>query len=339
MGPEPLTPVAGTPDAGNTEVGSIHQTRPRPPIPAGADAASAPTDTGADDGAPRDIVAPPAHRPTPTLKPGRRQVFFDFNQPPRDLVRFMDDLRQREQSFARQRAWRQVIAWLLFPAGVVFLLLDLALGYNVCTFSLVALTLWAAGVVGLIWLRRERSAPFDSRYDLTRQMFEVLKDDIAPGRTLTGWLDLTGAEQESKIIRKSVSASGQPIVYYQDEWLRLKAKLYDGSVLRASLFRRAKVRQGFYKRGTISGKMKWRAGSSQSLHRLRIAVTANPAVYSVQPVTYSGALPSSRFTFEGAEVVGSQLQLNAATLSNYDAWDVLNAMRFAYDQLQRRAVQ
>jgi hypothetical protein len=302
---------------------------PLPPVADPPETGEAPPDT-----APRDIATPPPSRPTPVLKPGARQVFFDFNQAPRDLMRFMDDLREREREFRTQRTWRQWIAWLLFPVGLVFLALDVLLGYNVCTFSLVALTLWVVGVVSLVWLGRQRAAQFDSRYDLTREMFDVLKDDVAPGRGLTGWLDLTGAEQESKIIRHSASASGQPIVYYQDEWLRLTAHLYDGNVLRASLFKRAKVRQGFYKRGAISGKNKWRAGSTQTLHRLRIAVTARPAAYTVQPITHTGALPNSHFTFENAEVAGNQLQISAATLSDYDAWDVLSAMRFAYDQLQ-----
>lgn len=333
MALEPLPPAADLDDTGAPRADPADQTRPRPPV------AAVPVVVPASGAAPRDVAAPPIDRPTPVLKPGLRQVFFDFNQAPRDLMRFMDDLRERERRFRAQRTRRQVIAWLLFPAGLVFLLLDIILGYNVCTFSLVALTLWAAGIVSLIWLGRQRAAQFDSRYDLTREMFNVLKDDVAPGRELTGWLDLTGAEQESKIIRHGTSASGQPIVYYQDEWLRLKAHLYDGNVLRASLFKRAKVRQGFYKRGAISGKNKWRAGSSQAMHRLRIAVTASPAAYTVQPVTHNGALPDSRFTFESAEVVGNQLQLSAATAGDYDAWDVLNAMRFAYDRLQARATQ
>ena len=282
---------------------------------------------------PADIAEPPAHRPPPALKKGVRQIFFDFNQAPRDIIRLMDDVRQRERSFKSQRRWRQAIAWLLFPAGLVFLVPDVVLGFNICTFSLLTLALWAVGIVALIWLGRQRTAQFDSRYDLTRQMFDVLKDDVAEERTLMGWLDLTGTEQASKIVRQGASASGQPIMYYQDEWLRLKARLYDGNVLRASLFDRVKARQGFYKRGAVSGKMKWRAGSSQDMHRLRIAVTANPDAYALQPLPQSGAIPNSRFVLETAEVAGGQLQLSAATTGDFDAWDVLNAMRFIYDHL------
>ncbi len=340
------TATAGAP--GPTDI-SPPAAGPGTPSPAGgvpaADAAEA---TTPPETAPRDIAEPPADRSlqlvrgtTPTLRKGIRQIFFDFNQAPRDIIRLMDEVKQREQSYRSQRSWRRVIAWLLFPAGLFFLILDVALGYNLCTFSIVAATLWAAGIVGLVWLGRQRAVQFDSRYDLTRDMFDVLKDDVADKRTLMGWLDLTGAEQESKVVRHGSSASGRPIVYYQDEWLRLKARLYDGNVLRTSLFDRVKVRKGYYKYGAISGKRKWRAGSSERMHRLRIAVTANPDAYGIQPVSHTGAIPNSRFVLESAEVVGGprpgqggQLRLTAAATSNFDAWDVLNAMRFAYDQLQ-----
>jgi hypothetical protein len=295
-----------------------------------------PDEAAATTAAPRDVPQPPEHRPPPALKKGVRQVFFDFNHAPRDIIRLMDEVKQREQAFQSQRKWRQLVAWLCFPAGLVFLILDIVLGYNVCTFTLVTVALWIAGIVALIWLRRQRAAQFDSRYDLTREMFDVLKDDVAGERTLVGWLDLTGAQQESKLIRHATSTSGQPILHYQDEWLRMKAHLYDGNVLRASLFERVKARQGYYRIGSISGKRKWRAGSVQDVHQLRIAVSANPDQYTVQPVTHQGAIPNSRFLLEEAEVAGGQLRLGAATLDQFDAWDVLNAMRFAYDHLQTR---
>jgi nucleoid-associated protein YgaU len=126
------------------------------------------------------------------------------------------------------------------------------------------------------------------------------------------------------------------MVHYQDEWLRLKTRLYDGNVLRVSLFDRVKMRKGFYKRGAISGKQKWRAGSSQDMHRLRIAVTARPDAYTVKAVSHTGAIPNSRLVFENAEVAGGQLQVSAATTQEFDAWDVLNALRFAYDHVQPR---
>jgi hypothetical protein len=295
-----------------------------------------PDDTSVTAPAPRDVPKPPEHRPPPVLKKGVRQVFFDFNHAPRDIIHLMDEVKQREQAFQSQRKRRQLVAWLCFPVGLVFLVLDVALGYNVCTFTLVTIALWITGIAALLWLRRQRTAQFDSRYDLTCQMFDVLKDDVAGEQTLVGWLDLTGAQQESKIIRQATSASGQPIMYYLDEWLRMKTRLYDGSVLRASLFKRVKARQGYYKRGSISGKMKWRAGSVQDMHRLRITVSTDPDTYTIQPVTHQGAIPNSRFVLEEAEVAGGQLRLGAATLDHFDAWDVLNAMHFAYDHLQAR---
>jgi hypothetical protein len=47
----------------------------------------------------------------------------------------------------------------------------------------------------------KRSQPsgkqFGPKFDLVRTVFETIKDDIAPKRTLMGWLDLTGAREEA----------------------------------------------------------------------------------------------------------------------------------------------
>lgn len=304
-------------------------------LPAAGSLATPPASQPPDASPPRDVAAPPAGRSKPPAGKGNRTVFVDFNQSPREIVQVMNETQQNAQAFNRQRKKQKLLLWLLFPLGLPFVLADLALGYNICTFSLVALTLWISAFVGLILLARRGKTPqFGPKFDLARTVFTTLKDDVSPKRTLTGWLDLTGAEQESKATRQKTSQSGQPIIYYRDEWLRFKTSLYDGNVLRISLVERVKARQGFWKRSR-SGKHKWRAGRSDYRYQLQFSVSATPGSYDIQPLATGVKIPNSRFVVEQAEAGNDRIVLKAVTAETYDAWDVLNAMRFGYDHLQK----
>jgi hypothetical protein len=278
----------------------------------------------------------PAHRPVPPKGKGGDRLFFDFNQSPRELVRVMDEAKEKQRAYRSQSGWRKLLAVLMFPLGLVFFILDVALGYNICTFTLVALTLWAGGLFLLIRLGRQKQVVFGTRYDIVRQIFGVLKDDMSPGRTMMGWLDLTGAEQESKIVRQKNSPSGRPVVYYQDEWLRLKARLYDGNVLRVSLVQRLKVRKGYYKRGRISGKRKWKPGSSQGRYEMKMAVSADSSTFDIQPLAQAEPVPNSRFVIQETQRGPGRLTVKATVPEGFDAWDVLNAMQFVYNHIQPR---
>lgn len=261
---------------------------------------------------------------------------MDFNQSPREIVRVMAEAEQNAQGFNKQRKRWLRLLWLLFPAGLPFLCADLILGYNVLTFSLVAMTLWIGAMVGLILVRRQGRPPnFGPQFSLARTIFETIKDDVSPKRTLIGWLDLTGAEQESKATRRKTSQSGQPIVYYRDEWLRLKTGLYDGNMLRLSLIEQVKARQGFWKRSRVSGKNKWRSGSSQRQYQLEFSISVSPGAYQIRPIDLKASIPSSRFSLEQAQAGDGRIALKAITVNSFDAWDVLNALRFGYDHLQR----
>jgi hypothetical protein len=278
------------------------------------------------------VPKPPAHRPPPTGK-GSRAIFMDFNQSPREIVQVMDEAQQKAKVFSSQRKRRLMVFWLLFPAGIPFLCIDLAMGYNILTFSLITIVLWGGGIVGLILAASSGRAPkFGPKFDLALTIFETLKDDVSPKRTMVGWLDLTGAEQESKATQRKNSQSGQPIVYYQDEWLRLKTRLYDGNVLRLSLIERVKARQGYWKRSR-SGKYKWRGGSSQNEYQLKFAVSAASGTDEIQPIAAGTTIPNSRFVVQQAEAGEGRVVLNAAAPASYDAWDVLSAMRFGYEHL------
>ena len=285
---------------------------------------------------PRDIPTPPARRPVPAAGKAATAVFMDFSQSPREIVRVMSEAEQQAKRFTVQRRKKLTLIWLLFPAGLPFLIADFVLGYNICTFSLITLTLWVGAIAGLLYIRRQGKAPeFGSRFDLARTIFETIKDDVAPDKAVVGWLDLTGAEYESKATRQKTSQSGQPIIYYRDEWLRLKARLFDGNVLRVSIVEQVKARQGYWKRGRISGKNKWRAGSKQQQHELELSISLNPETYEAQPIPAQTQIPETPFVLEEATAGDGRVALSATATGSFDAWDILHTMRFGYNQLRK----
>lgn len=287
--------------------------------------------------APRQVIVPD-YRPQPPEPKDSRAVFMDFNEKPAQIVAVMAAAKTQTQVHVSSKRRARTWLWLLFPAGVPFLLLDVWLGYNLCTFSLVTLVLWLSALYGLsVMARQARPPQFDGRFDIARDMIHTLQDDIAPKRTMMGWLDLTGFNRDHKKIRQKQAPSGRPVAYYKDEWLRLKMQLYDGSVLRVSLIEKVKDRKGYSKRSRISGKQKWKAGSTHKQQYLQVAITANPEQYTVRPFPTSPIqIPDTAFAIQRATAENGRITLNAtaAQTGNIDAWDVLHVLRFAYGQLQ-----
>lgn len=285
---------------------------------------------------PRAAKEAPAYRPTPPANKGNRAIFMDFNQSPAEIVQVMDAAKAAGKQFAlenkRARRW---LRW-LYPVGLLFVLLDYLLGYNYLTFTLVCAGVWLVAFAGLNLLRRQGRPPdFGTRYDMARTIMDTLEGDVGLNRTMMGWLDLTGFAQESKEYRKKQSVSGRPIVYYRDEWLRLKAKLYDSNVLRVSLTEKVKDRKGYYKRSRISGKNKWKAGSTIKQHQLSISVSLNPEAYQAIPFDYNQVtIPESRFAIEAALAENGRVTLKATSDKECDAWDVLHAMKYSYEHVK-----
>ncbi|MGQ9683817.1 MAG: hypothetical protein ACUVX9_14875 [Anaerolineae bacterium] len=259
-----------------------------------------------------------------------RALFLNFNERPSSVVKVMDDARTQQMAFARSRRTRQWLLALLFPAGLFFVMLDLALGYNMQTFTLAGLSLWAAAIIGLALLGRDKPTgkEFGPRFEVARQVFATIKDDLAPGRTLVGWLDLTGP-QPGKIAREGTSATGYDLVYYRDEWLRLKLSLYDGNMLRLSCLDRIKSKLGRWKR-SIRGKHKWKAGKSTSRQQVQVTLTLNPQAYELRPV---GVAAGSKFEVQLLPGNG-RVELLATTNAPVEAADILWLLRVAYAQLK-----
>jgi hypothetical protein len=187
--------------------------------------------------------------------------------------------------------------------------------------------------VGTILLKRSQPTgqQFGPRFDAARVIFQTIKDDLSPKRTLMGWLDLTGA-QPGKVIRQNTSSSGMPINYYRDEWLKMKMMLYDGNVMRVSVLERVKARMGRWKRNR-RGKSKWKAGGSASRNELRVAITVNREAYDVLPLRTNQV---SKFLVETRESGDGRIVLDALTDAAINAQDILQVLRFAYDHLKPR---
>jgi len=231
-----------------------------------------------------------------------------------------------------------IIFWIVFLG--VFVVVFAAVCGIISFFAknlplLVGLVLAGAALVGLVrlWRNRPTGEEFGPKFDVARTIFETLKDDLAPKRTLLGWLDLTGTEQEGKVVRESTSASGMPTAFYRDEWLRMKMPLYDGNMLRVSAVERVKAKLGRWKRGS-SGKTKWKPGGTVwGRNELRVAVAVNPQAYQVLPVQ-SGQV--GKFTVDASEADDVRLVLKAGTNAAVDGWDILTVLRFAYDHVKPR---
>jgi hypothetical protein len=227
--------------------------------------------------------------------------------------------------------------WVLFFAAIFLAatgLFSFLAGNLLLVVGLVLAVVALAGLIRL-WRRQPSGEAFGARFDAVHTIFETLKDDLAPKRTLLGWLDLSGAQQPGKVVRETASGSGMPIKYYRDEWLRMKMLLYDGNLLRVSAVERVKARLGRWKR-SMSGKSKWKPGGApQARNELRIAVALNQKAYQVAPIQ-GGRV--GKFLVEIPQSDDGRLELRASTDAPIDGWDILHLLRFAYDHIKPRGV-
>jgi hypothetical protein len=192
---------------------------------------------------------------------------------------------------------------------------------------------FVAVIVSVILLMRSQPSnkQFGRKFDEARLIFETIKDDISPKRTLMGWLDLTGPQQ-SKLVRQNTSSSGMPINYYRDEWLKMKVVLYDGNVMRVTALERIKARMGRWKRNA-RGKTKWKAGKALSRNELRVALTVNREAYAVLPLRSSQV---GNVLVDVQEASDERIVLSALADTAMGAQDILQVLRFAYDHLKPR---
>jgi hypothetical protein len=234
------------------------------------------------------------------------------------------------------KGFRGYCGWIVLVVFLSFFCLPFVGGIAIIHPALLATIIAPiAALVGVIVLKRSQPSgqEFGPRFDAARAIFQTIKDDLSPKRTLMGWLDLTGA-QPGKVIRQNTSSSGMPINYYRDEWLKMKMMLYDGNVMRVSVLERVKARMGRWKRNR-RGKSKWKAGGSASRNELRVAITVNRDAYDVLPLRTNQV---SKFLVEARESGDGRIVLDALTDAAVSAQDILQVLRFAYGHLKPRGI-
>lgn len=270
-------------------------------------------------------------------------VYLTLSSQPRTILRGMDNLvAETKRVNAAGQRWKWMPR-LGFFAGLGMMAIDLLLfllGYPSCIFSIGGLAVWVASFVFSRALKKQQSAEFPSTYQAARQIFYTLRDDLKPGSPLLGHLDLTGYKQKDKIARQTSDARNRTTDHYRDEWLSLKAKLYDGNVLRVSAVQRAKIRQPFTKRSRISGKIKMKPEKFKGyLNELKVRIVVNPEVYTIasnNPVVPGKAI--GQYTISQVDAQGGMINLTAHTPDKeVQPESILSVLQHTYGLLQRKA--
>ena len=271
-------------------------------------------------------------------------IYLTFNEKPAAILNGMRSVLQQRGQVESSLKKRRYIPLILFLAGFPFILVDVVirlLGYSVCVFSLAAPAFWLAALLAYIKLRRTRTKQIPPQYQTARQILYTLRDDVAPGRNFFGHLDLTGAMQPEKVQREVPNALGLVVQYFRDEWLSLKAKLYDGNMLRMSASERNKVRKGYWKRSTISGKNKWKAPKFKSGgQELKVRISVNPQAYEIVNTGQASGVQVGAYTISALDTSGGIITLSADSMNKtVEAGDVLGVLRYAYDLLKPKGAQ
>jgi len=267
------------------------------------------------------------------------QVLLTINNKPRAVAQKMDELMTQSKNQSQRSSRRKFLPILFLFAGVPFFCFDLALGYGAFYFTCVTAGLWIAALVTFIaWLRARPGAAFPPHYSTVRQVIYTLRDDLRPKENLLGKLDLTGARQPSKLARTATGMRNAKLNFYRDEWLSLKAKLYDGNLLRVSAIERVKVKEGMFRRGS-SGKMKWKPEKIENGQQIKVRLAVNPQVYeimhNVQLSTQIG-----QYFIDGFTANNGIIELSAASVAKtIKPEDILGVLKFVYDQLERKGQQ
>lgn len=283
----------------------------------------------------------------PNPSAGRKNylpVYISVADKPQSIMQGMDRLRyqvQRTETAGDKWRW---IPLIIFFGGVGLILIDLIfdlLGYFSFVFSAGGIALWIAAIIMARGLRKSDSQDFSPRYNGTKEIFHTLRDDLKPGTTYLGHLDLTGALLATKVARTANDSQNRTTEYFRDEWLALKAKLYDGNILRLSAIQKSKQRKSYWKRSRISGKSKLKPEKFKgSQHDLKVRIVPNPELYTVARTspTFKQGLNIGKFTISQLSTEDGMINFVAnSPFEEVDHENILQVLRSAYSLLQRKA--
>ena len=270
-------------------------------------------------------------------------VYLSIADDPDAVIQGMDKfVTEIQKTESAGDKWRWV-PMMIFFAGLALMGIDgilLALGYTSFVFTVGGIALWVAALVMARSLRKSDSHDFSPRYTGTKQILHTLRDDLKPQSSFLGHLDLTGTMVDTKVTRETQDTQNRITQHFRDEWLALKAKLYDGNILRVSAIQKSKKRKSYWKRSRISGKMKMKPekykGSAQFL-KIRIAV--NPDLYQIVPNTqFQPGTNIGKYVITQLNTEGGIIDVTANSLhEEIESENILIFIHSAYSLLQRKA--
>jgi len=271
-------------------------------------------------------------------------VYISLADKPQSIMLGMDKLKIDVQKTEKSGDKWRWIPMIIFFGGVGLMAVDLLLlllGYTSFIFIAGGIALWIAAIVMARGLRKSDSQDFAPRYNGTKNILHTLRDDLRPSTTFLGHLDLTGSLLPTKVARTSKDTQDRTTEYFRDEWLALKAKLYDGNILRVSAIQKSKKRKSYTKRSRISGKYKTKPEKFKGTeHDLKVRIVANPDVYTIARTspTFKHGLNIGKFTVSQLSTEGGIISFVASSpFEEVEHENILQVIQSAYSLLQRKA--
>jgi hypothetical protein len=279
--------------------------------------------------------------------PGKKDllpVYISLADQPEAIIEGMDRLKaDAQKTETAGDKWRWV-PMLIFIGGVGLMLIDMVLfflGYSSFVFMTGGLLLWIAAVVMARSLRKSDLHEFSPRYNGTKEILHTLRDDLRPDSALLGHLDLTGTMLPTKVARTAKDTQNRTTEYFRDEWLALKAKLYDGNILRVSAIQKSKKRKSYWKTSRISGKSKLKPEKYKgSVQDLKVRIVVNPEIYKIESSspTFKHGLNIGKYTISQLNTEGGIINFVAnSPFEEVEHENILNILQSAYTLLKRKA--
>ena len=271
-------------------------------------------------------------------------VFISIADKPDAIIRGMNkfaaEARKTETSGDK---WRW-IPMVIFFAGIGLALVDVFIGLLGFSVSYVFLgggfLLWIAAFVMARVLRRSDLLDFSPRYGGTKELLHTLRDDLKPGTTFLGHLDLTGSMLQTKVARETKDTRDRVTQLFNDPWLSLKAKLYDGNVLRVSAIQKTKKRKSYWKRSRVSGKMKMKPEKFKGAQQqLKVRIVVNPEAYVIKPnAQFTQGKDVGKYKVVQLDTSGGMINILAVSpFEEVEHNQILSFLKSAYSLLERKA--
>ena len=279
--------------------------------------------------------------------PGKRDllpVYISLADQPEAIIEGMDRLKaDAQKTETAGDKWRWV-PMLIFLGGVGLMLIDVVLfflGYSSFVFMTGGLLLWVAAIVMARSLRKSDLHEFSPRYNGTKEILHTLRDDLRPDSSFLGHLDLTGTMLPTKVARTAKDTQNRTTEYFRDEWLALKAKLYDGNILRVSAIQKSKKRKSYWKTSRISGKSKLKPEKYKGTQQdLKVRIVVNPELYKIESSspTFKQGLNIGKYTISQLNTDGGIINFVAnSPFEEVEHENILNILQSAYTLLKRKA--